>query len=101
MDYVSAGHFEVYDHLAKEAEDFNDSSARELMNKLYPALTETTQLALDFNDTYDTSEHSEKALRKLHEELSRLGEELSERFAMEDQLIDALHTAHSELLEES
>lgn len=101
VDYVSAGHFEVYDHLAKEAEEFDDDSARQLLQKHYPALTEFTQTALDFNDVYDTSEQSEKALGQLAERLSNLGEQLDERFRLEDQLIDALHNAHAGMLEES
>ena len=37
MDYCSAGHFEVYEQLIKEAEEFNDGSI-ELANKHYPRL---------------------------------------------------------------
>lgn len=95
LDYVSAGHFEVYDQLLKEAEDYDDGSA-ELLTKLYPQLKATTDAALDFNDTYDTDEHCENALGQLKENLSNLGEHLATRFALEDQLIDVLHNSHSE-----
>lgn len=95
LDYVSAGHFEVYDQLLQEAEDYEDGSA-ELLSQLYPQIKATTDVALDFNDTYDTEEHCKQSLEVLKEKLSALGEELATRFAMEDQLIEKLHTAHSE-----
>lgn len=98
VDYISAGHFEVYDQLVKEAEDFKDDY-RQLLQRLYPQITETTEIALDFNDTYDTDEHCTQAMDSLKHKLSELGEHLVNRFAMEDRLIHALHTVHGAQME--
>lgn len=97
VDYVSAGHFEIYDHLLKEAEDFQDGG-EQLASKIYPQLTKTTEIALDFNDKYDTSENVKDMGAQLPRDLSRLGETLVSRFEMEDQLIQVLHTQHASLV---
>lgn len=94
VDYTSAGHFEIYEQLSQEAQTYNDGSAA-LLDKLYPRITETTNTFVNFNDTYDTDEHCLNAIARLKEELSLLGEEMATRFALEDQLIDALHTVHA------
>lgn len=94
VDYISAGHFEVYDQLVKEAEDFEEDH-KNLLQNLYPKITATTEAALDFNDIYDTDEHCEQAMGHLKAELSKLGEHLVSRFAMEDQLINTLHATHA------
>lgn len=91
MDYVSAGHFEVYDELLKEAEvSHSPNIAR--AQKIYPHLTLSTEATLRFNDLYDTDEHCEELLASLPHELSELGLSLEERFELEDQLISLLHT---------
>lgn len=93
LDYVSAGHFEVYYELVREAEAFQDGSAR-LAATLLPAITTTTGAALDFNDRYADSAPAERSL--LAKDLSKLGEVLASRFDYEDQLIAAMHAAHRE-----
>jgi regulator of sigma D len=99
VDYVSAGHFEVYDQLIREAEAANDNSDA-LVEELYPKLHQSTQFALDFNDKYATEESWENHHSDFQHDLSRLGEELSSRFEMEDQLISEMHSSHSPLLVE-
>ena len=94
VDYVSAGHFEIYDQLLKEAEEFQDGGEA-LASKMYPKLTKTTEIALDFNDKYDTTEHCKDLVAQLPTDLSHLGEILVSRFEMEDQLIQVLHTQHA------
>ncbi|HEY9118203.1 MAG TPA: sigma D regulator, partial [Marinobacter sp.] len=42
VDYVSAGHFEIYDQLVQEAREFNDGGL-ELAAKLYPKIEQTTE----------------------------------------------------------
>ena len=93
LDYVSAGHFEVYYELLREAEAFQDGSA-ELATALMPQINATTALALDFSDKY--AEAQQPVLGNLAKDLSRLGEILAERFDYEDQLIDAMHSCHRE-----
>ncbi len=95
MDYVSAGHFEVYEQLIREADEFNDGG-RELAAKLYPKLQETTEKVLDFNDRLDGKALSGEDLEDLFTRLSELGENLETRFEMEDFLIEHLHNAHAD-----
>lgn len=95
LDYVSAGHFEVYDQLVREAEEYNDGS-ESLLAQLFPKIKESTDMALTFNDQYDTDKHCADALGRLKTELSSLGEQLTQRFALEDQLINRLHQAHDQ-----
>ena len=94
LDYTSAGHFEVYDQLLTEAQSYNDGSAA-LLNQLYPRIAESTEAFIAFNDSYDTADHCAKAMGKLNNELAKLGEEMATRFRLEDELINALHQAHS------
>lgn len=98
LDYTSAGHFEVYEQLAAEAKEFNDNEGIELLKRSYPRIEEITNICLAFNDRYDTSEHCEQLASELTAELSKIGEILEERFALEDQLIQNLHTSHHELV---
>lgn len=97
MDYISAGHFEVYQRLQQEAEEFRDEASM-AARALYPRIESTTSAALRFNDLYDTDEHCEELIGNLRQELSELGELLEERFQMEDRLIDVLHNRHRALV---
>lgn len=97
MDYVSAGHFEVYEQLLREAQEFDDGGV-EIAKELYPLIEATTELIIRFNDEYDTDEHCQKMLGKLPDELSKLGQILEERFELEDRLIEVLHNAHKEMV---
>ncbi|MFV8818058.1 Rsd/AlgQ family anti-sigma factor [Haliea sp. E17] len=90
VDYISAGHFEVYLKLLDEAESYGDGSDA-LAVALIPAITDTTEFILayeekyapDFDDTIN-----------LDRDLSALGEMLESRFTLEDQLIAGLHNSH-------
>ncbi len=94
LDYVSAGHFEVYYELIREAEAFKDGSA-DAAKTLLPRITAATQIALDFNDTYaECTEIGEPGV--LAKALSQLGETFAVRFELEDQLIASLHASHRE-----
>ncbi|MDX5327316.1 MAG: sigma D regulator [Marinobacter sp.] len=94
VDYVSAGHFEVYEQLIQEAREFNDGGL-ELAAKVYPRFEQTTGVALNFNDRVDGRLLTEDDVRELFSELSKLGEVLESRFEMEDFLIEHLHNAHA------
>ncbi|KDE41068.1 MAG: Rsd/AlgQ family anti-sigma factor [Nitrincola lacisaponensis] len=96
IDYISSGHFEVYEQLLNEGNEFQDGSV-EQAQKLLPRIQPTTDFALDFNDTCQGfSQPTLQELRDFSNQLSRLGEMLEERFSIEDQLIEILHTAHTE-----
>ena len=90
VDYLSAGHFEVYFQLMREAEDFDDGSA-DTAKSLIAKITATTEVAMGFNDRYVDAEGSMESLPK---SLSTLGETLASRFELEDQLISCTHEAH-------
>lgn len=98
VDYISAGHFEVYDHLIQEAEDFEDGSALELAKHIYPDLSKTTETALAFNDQVEVLRQGGQNDPQLARKLSELGEALVTRFELEDQLVDRLHYSHQDAL---
>ncbi len=97
VDYLSAGHFEVFVQLMREAEEFNDGSIDEA-RRLYAKIDATTDPILDFNDVYDTEEHAEEAIERLPQELNKLGELIVLRFNLEDQLIKVAHSVHQEMV---
>lgn len=94
VDYVSAGHFEVYDQLIKEGREFDDADALQEAGKLYDTIDVTTERLLDFNDKYLETDD----ISSLTEDLSQLGEALEVRFSAEDRLISVLHTSHKDLV---
>lgn len=91
VDYVCAGHFEIYEQLLQEAVAFQDGGT-EVARQLYPVIAHTTSMVLDFNDRYlDQGANGQHLARGL----SQLGEALEVRFEIEDRLIDTLHRAHA------
>ncbi|MBU3055666.1 MULTISPECIES: sigma D regulator [Pseudomonas] len=92
VDYVSAGHFEVYEQLTGEAKAFGDQRGLELAKQIYPRIEAITEAALSFNDRCDNGDCSDSCGLTL--ELKRLGQLLHERFELEDCLIEVLHNAH-------
>jgi regulator of sigma D len=94
VDYVSAGHFEIYDQLIKEGRAFGDQEGLRQAELLIAQVDETTTEVLDFNDKYLETDD----LGTLEQDLSRLGETLETRFSAEDRMIAVLHTAHKELV---
>ncbi|MFC2973171.1 sigma D regulator [Azotobacter bryophylli] len=95
VDYVSAGHFEIYEQLMNEAKAFGNQRGLELARQIYPRLESLTEAALAFNDCCDDGDCLDGCLSR---ELEELGGLLGERFELEDCLIEVLHTAHKESL---
>ncbi|MDR8525382.1 MULTISPECIES: Rsd/AlgQ family anti-sigma factor [Shewanella] len=93
MDYVSEGHFEIYNQVVAACEK-NGHSSQALAQQLVPQISETTDTALDFNDKYTEAE-DEKVLFHLDKDLSSLGHAMETRFALEDKLLEVLHSKHS------
>jgi hypothetical protein len=85
VDYVSAGHFEIYEQLTGEAKAFNDKRGLELAETLYPRIDVITEKLLAFNDLCDAG-------KCVAEKFKELGGLLHERFELEDCLIEVLHT---------
>ncbi|AWL13265.1 hypothetical protein HMF8227_02816 [Saliniradius amylolyticus] len=88
MDYVSAGHFEVYDKVVENSKDQEKGKA--LADELYPAISATTDKALSFNDSY-AAISDEQNLNGFDKHLSALGEAIETRLELEDQLINRLY----------
>lgn len=95
VDYVSVGHFEVYEQLLDEAADYDDGGT-ELANKIIPKIQNSTEIALNFNDRFDDINKVDDGIEGLILELDNLGKTLEERFELEDVLIEALHKAHAD-----
>lgn len=92
MDYLSAGHFEVYDQIVSQCE-VNGHDSKSLAERLYPRISASTDLALEFNDSY-AEQIDEAGSLEFDAHLSRLGQALEERFSLEDELIQTLATRH-------
>lgn len=92
VDYVSAGHFEIYNQLLEEGREFDDKIGLKKASALYQSVDETTEYILDFNDKYQETDDMDS----IASDLSRLGEVLVARFEAEDGMIQVLHTAHKE-----
>lgn len=98
MDYLSSGHFEVYEQLLREGSEFDDGSV-EAAQALFPKIQISTDAALDFNDKYAASDTlTVRLVKEMASDLSTLGERLEERFELEDQMIEVLHTSHRNLV---
>lgn len=95
LDYISAGHFEVFEQVVMGCEKHSEEG-KALAQRIYPKITDTTQLVLDFNDKYQDLE-DEDSLLSLDGDLSALGETLEQRFALEDKLIAALYQHQTQL----
>ncbi|EPC01250.1 anti-RNA polymerase sigma 70 factor [Litchfieldella anticariensis FP35 = DSM 16096] len=95
MDYISAGHFEIYPQLREESKAFSDDEALVIADKLLERLEMSTELVLAFDADYASPTRCQHYLPRLPAWLDRLGKGLTERFALEDQLIGRLHAAHS------
>lgn len=89
VDYVSTGHFEIYEQLTSEAKAFNDKRGLELAETIYPRIYVITEKLLAFNDLCDAG-------KCVAEKFKELGGLLHERFELEDCLIEVLHNAHKE-----
>ena len=96
VDYVSAGHFEIYEQLQREAIDFGDKEALSRSGHLFPGIQRNTEACLDFNDQCEKL----GSIPELQTTLSNIGETLEERFSLEDKLVEILHNAHKDNLNE-
>ncbi|WFP49163.1 sigma D regulator [Methylomonas sp. EFPC3] len=87
IDYISLGHFGIYEHLLTETQD--ESTALNYAERIYPAFSKITASAVSFSDTYDEGRRKFKT-DNLAQDLSVLGEHLAERMELEDQLCSML-----------
>lgn len=94
IDYVSAGHFEVYEQIVNDC-DINGPASIELLNNLYPNISKTTDIVVGFNEKYSKVLVGEGNLMSAFDsDLSLLGEAIAQRVELEDNLIDTLNSKH-------
>jgi regulator of sigma D len=90
VDYVSVGHFEIFDRLVKQSKLFGGQSISEKSVSLLQEIQITTQIILDFNDKYISTDDFEALII----DLASLGKTFVQRFAEEDKLVDLLHSSN-------
>ena len=89
IDYLATGHFELYRRI-EDGEERREEIIK-LAQAIFDRITDTTEVAVDFNDLYDTKDgNPEEAVQDLPSQLSRLGESLATRIDLEDQFINTL-----------
>ena len=87
VDYSAFGHFEIYERIVAGRE--RRAKVVEVAREVYPRIAEASEVAVEFNDKYDASDHA-LDLQQLERDLGKLGEELAVRIEMEDRIIQAL-----------
>jgi regulator of sigma D len=90
IDYVSAGHFEIFEKIAEASEYTNNMG---LNRDLLVNILRTTVIAMDFSNKYENI----KDYLGLKTDLSKLGEALARRMDLEDELIQTYLEATSDL----
>lgn len=90
IDYVSAGHFEIFEKIA-EANEYTNNGG--LNRDLLVNILRTTVTSMDFSSKYESSlDYTE-----LKQDLSKLGEALAKRMDLEDALIQSYLDATTKL----
>jgi regulator of sigma D len=86
IDYVSLGHFGVYERLVSDPLQAGKLAYAE---KIYPAFSTTTHSVISFNERYDNTLRRFKT-EEFAQDLSLLGEQLAQRMDLEDELCSML-----------
>lgn len=84
VDYLSDGHFNIYERIIREMEGTTPYLAA---SKLYPLLEANTQQIMDYYDSTLENAIDHDNYLEFQQTLSDLGEALEERFTLEDKLI--------------
>lgn len=84
VDYTALGHFEIYERIIDGKE--RRGNIKVVADRVYPTISETTQLFVEFNDKYDGADDPE-SLTDLYRDLSTIGEAMAERIESEDMLL--------------
>lgn len=84
VDYTALGHFEIYERIVDGKE--RRGNIKLVANRVYPLISGTTRLFVDFNDKYDGADE-EESLTDLYRDLSSIGEAMAERIESEDMLL--------------
>ena len=87
VDYIAAGHFGLYERIAEGKE--RRKAISDLAIEIYPRIEQTTQIALAFDEKYNP-DNENRSLDEFPQDVSKLGEELTSRIELEDQLIQLM-----------
>lgn len=82
MDYVSRGHFEIYEKIQEVIEQ-NTPASKQMQENWLNRLLTSTGACLDFNDKYELTSH----FGQLENDLSELALQLAQRLDIEDKMI--------------
>jgi len=94
IDYVSTGHFSLFEHLTHPKANAKPSHQR-LVDKLYSKILTTTHSIVDWHDVHTISDSECMQAFDITEELSRIGEIIASRLELEDKLIKTWDGAHA------
>ena len=84
VDYTAMGHFEIYERIIDGKE--RRGNIKMVADRVYPSISATTQLFVDFNDKYEGADEND-SLPSLYSDLSSIGEAMAERIESEDMLL--------------
>lgn len=84
VDYTALGHFEIYERIVDGKE--RRGNIKMVADRVYPLISGTTRLFVDFNDKYDGADEAD-SLTNLYRDLSSIGEAMAERIESEDMLL--------------
>lgn len=87
VDYIAAGHFGLYERIAEGKE--RRKAISDLAMEIYPRIEQSTQIALAFDEKYNPDQE-DRNLEEFPQDVSKLGEELTTRIELEDQLIQLM-----------
>jgi len=84
VDYTALGHFEIYERIIDGKE--RRGNIKRVADRVYPLISETTQLFVEFNDKYEGADQAD-GITGLYHDLSSIGEAMAERIESEDMLL--------------
>ena len=87
VDYITSGHFGLYRRISEGEE--RRAQVVETAKEIYPRISLTTDVAMDFSDRYEAADEGRLRSHST-EDLSTVGEEVTTRIELEDQLIIAM-----------
>lgn len=91
VEYLSAGHFNIYERIFSEMEGTSPHLAA---TKIYPQLKTNTQQIMNFYDTNLENAIDDDNVLEFQDALSGIGEALEVRFSLEDKLIELAYKHH-------
>lgn len=84
VDYLSAGHFSIYERIIEEVAEGNPLQSAA---QIYPALQANTETLMELYDSHLAAAINHDNCLEFQEALSTVGEALEARFTLEDTLI--------------